>query len=231
MNHDKYIAEQLEYYRARAGEYDEWFLRQGRYDQGKEHTEAWFNEVAELQNYLASLAPLGKILELACGTGWWTEQLVKYADSVTAVDASEEVLELNAERVASKKISYLQADIFKLDIQEKFDFIFFSFWLSHVPPERFAAFWKQLETLLKPNGRVFLIDSSHKKEATSKDQELPPQDATIAKRKLKDGREFEIVKLFYKPEDLNSKLSKLDWQVKAQKTEKFFVYAEATRCS
>lgn len=227
--HDKYVKEQLIYYRERASEYDEWFLRQGRYDQGEEHTTAWFSEVSELQDVLAAMQPLGNVLELACGTGWWTEQLTKYADSVTAVDASDEVMKLNAERTSSSKVTYLRADIFNLNLKEKYDFIFFSFWLSHVPPERFDAFWQQLSSLLKPNGRVFFIDSVHKKEATSKDQVLPPQDATVAKRKLKDGREFEIVKIFYQAQKLTEQLEQLNWKAKISQTEKFFLYGEVKK--
>lgn len=229
MQHDKYVLEQLEYYRERASEYDEWFLRQGRYDQGPEHTEAWFKEADELRAKLEELQPLGRVLELACGTGWWTEQLLDYALSITAVDASSEVMALNKARTDSSKVRYVQANIFEWQSEEKFDFIFFSFWLSHVPPERFEAFWQTVQQALAPNGRVFFIDSVHKKEATSKDQVLPPQDGTVAKRKLKDGREFEIVKRFYDPEKLSQDLSNLGWSVKASQTEKFFIYAEAKR--
>ena len=183
----------------RASEYDEWFLRQGRYDQGKEHTRQWFREVAEVQGVLEGLKPFGKVLELACGTGWWTEQLVAGADSVTAVDASAEVLRLNAERVNSPKVAYLRADIFEWQTSETFDFVFFSFWLSHVPPERFTSFWQRVEAALAPGGRVFLVDSLHDRHSTARDQTLPPPDTAVAKRKLNDGREFEIIKLYYTP--------------------------------
>ena len=229
MQHDKYVNEQLEYYRARAPEYDEWFLRQGRYDQGDEHTKQWFAEVALLQAKLASLKPYGKVLELACGTGWWTEQLVKGASSLRAVDASSEVMGLNKQRVASDKVTYQQADIFKLELNETFDLIFFSFWLSHVPPERFEAFWNTVNRLLAPKGRVFLIDSLYKKEATAKNQSLGAQDGTVAKRTLNDGRSYDIVKLFYTPDNLSKKLGALGWQVDADQTKQFFVFAEAKR--
>ena len=229
MEHDRYVVEQLEYYRARASEYDEWFLRQGRYDQGKEHTEQWFREVAEVQGVLENKRPFGKVLELACGTGWWTEQLVAGADSVTAVDASAEVLHLNAERINLPNVSYVQADIFEWQAQDTFDFIFFSFWLSHVPPERFAGLWRRVGEALAPGGRVFLVDSLHDRHSTAKDQILPSLDTAVAKRKLNDGHEFEIIKLYYTPESLSRNLEPLGWQVEADQTERFFVYATATQ--
>ncbi len=90
MSIDTILQEQIDYYRARASEYDQWFLRLGRYDRGEELNRAWFSEVGELRAWLAQQAPLGDTLELACGTGWWSEQLVQYASSLTAVDASPE---------------------------------------------------------------------------------------------------------------------------------------------
>jgi SAM-dependent methyltransferase len=100
--HDHLIQQQIEYYRARAGEYDEWFLRKGRYDRGADSNRQWFVEIARLRSALRSFDPAGHVLELACGTGLWTQQLVRYADRVTAVDASPEVLELNRARAIAQ---------------------------------------------------------------------------------------------------------------------------------
>ena len=69
------LQQQMQYYRARAGEYDEWFFRQGRYDRGEEHRKAWFDEVARVESALDEAEPAGRILELACGTGLWTRHL------------------------------------------------------------------------------------------------------------------------------------------------------------
>ena len=234
MNHDKYVSEQLEYYRARAGEYDEWFSRQGRYDRGKAHTRQWQREIAEVEGVLSGLAPLGRVLELACGTGWWTRRLVSHAKHVTALDAAPEVLALNAERIRTVSdthapVDYVQADIFEWRSAETFDVIFFSFWLSHVPPERFAAFWRGLEPLLAPGGRVFLLDSLAQPQATARNQALPEADSAVTRRKLNDGREFDIIKIFYTPETLRERLEPLGWRVRAAQTERFFVDGEATR--
>src|SRR5919201_1482511 len=104
------LDEQIAYYRARASEYDEWFLRQGRYDRGEEHRRLWFGEVAQVETALAAAAPSGDILELACGTGIWTRRLAAAATHVTAVDASSEVIVINEARVRDPKVEYVQAD-------------------------------------------------------------------------------------------------------------------------
>ncbi|HEX8907173.1 MAG TPA: class I SAM-dependent methyltransferase, partial [Longimicrobiaceae bacterium] len=156
---DELIEQQKEYYRARAGEYDEWFLRTGRYDRGDEFRARWFAEVDQVRAALDRFRPAGRVLELACGTGWWTEPLVRHADSITAVDASDEVLALNRGRVGDGRVRHQHADIFALRPRAEHDVVFFSFWLSHVPPERFEAFWAMVRGALAPGGRVFFVDS------------------------------------------------------------------------
>jgi demethylmenaquinone methyltransferase/2-methoxy-6-polyprenyl-1,4-benzoquinol methylase len=96
---DQTIQEQIAYYRARAGEYDQWFYRQGRYDRGAVANHAWFSEVEVVAQALDTFPPTGQVLELAGGTGLWTERLTRWADSVTIIDASAEVLALNRTRV------------------------------------------------------------------------------------------------------------------------------------
>lgn len=221
------LASQLAYYRARASEYDTWFLRQGRYDRGEAHAQRWFGEVAQLECALTDFSPHGDILELACGTGWWTERLSEYGTSLTAVDASPEAIALNRERLPSKHITYVQADLFAWEPERTFDTVFFSFWLSHVPPERFEGFWSLVRRCLKPGGRVFFIDSSYAPEATARDHTLNNPDAVSVTRRLGDGRTFEIVKVFYEPEPLEAQLGALGWKASVRQTETFFLHSTA----
>ncbi|HSU15390.1 class I SAM-dependent methyltransferase [Longimicrobium sp.] len=203
---DDLIEQQKDYYRARAGEYDEWFLREGRYDRGPGHRARWLAEVDELRAALERFRPAGRVLELACGTGWWTEQLVRFADRVTAVDASDEVLELNRRRVGDAKVRRERADIFAWRPDAAYDAVFFSFWLSHVPPERFESFWAMVRGALAPGGRVFFIDSLRTELSTATDHQLSGEDDVVLERKLNDGRRFHIYKVFYDPADLQAKL-------------------------
>ena len=80
------LAEQARYYRERASEYDDWWFRRESYDNGPEANARWFANVAEAHAALERFRPAGDILELACGTGLWTERLAGHAASMTAVE-------------------------------------------------------------------------------------------------------------------------------------------------
>ena len=215
---------QLEYYRARAGEYDEWWLRQGRYDRGTAQNEKWSSDAASLAAALRAFKPGGHILELACGTGLWTSQLLPYATTLTAIDGAAEMLAINKTRIESSKVTHLQADLFHWIPERKYDTIFFSFWLSHIPPHRFDPFWQTLREALAPGGRVFFIDSRREHSSTAVDHQLPPEQATTLTRRLNDGREFSIYKLFYDPAELTAKLSSLGWKFDISSTEHYFIF-------
>jgi SAM-dependent methyltransferase len=159
MVDDAVLTEQLDYYRARAGEYDRWWNREGRFDRGAEANARWFAEAAELERVLSRFNPGGDVLELACGTGLWTRHLVAYAGALTAVDGSAEVLAINRERVCSDLVRYIQADLFDWTPSPRggYDVCVFSFWLSHVPEQRFAEFWEMVRGALGPGGRVLFF--------------------------------------------------------------------------
>ena len=221
------LDEQLRYYRARAPEYDEWALRDGRFDRRPHERAAWFAAVAKLERALERFHPSGRVLELACGTGQWTERLVRYTDRLTAVDAAEEVLELNQRRVG-EGVRYIHADMFSWQPDETFDVVFFSFWLSHVPPERFDEFWHLVRSALAPGGRVFFIDNLATAEAAALDPEHPgPEEGSVI-RHLSDGRAFRIWKVLHRPKQLEAELSRLGWDAAAHRAGRFFFHCRAT---
>src|SRR5438067_7252617 len=95
---DEILSEQIEYYRARAPEFDEWYRREGIYSFGDEWNERWLSEADEVAAAIERFGPEGRILELACGTGYWTSLLAPNATAIVGVDASPEVLEIARER-------------------------------------------------------------------------------------------------------------------------------------
>jgi SAM-dependent methyltransferase len=232
MSDDSILRDQIDYYRARAGEYDQWWFRQGRYDRGAEFNARWHDETAAveqaLDTWLARRNP-GNALELACGTGLFTRRIAPRVVSITAVDASPEALAINRARVAADKVRYVEADIFawRPAPLERYDLVFFSFWLSHVPDARFAPFWDSVARALAPGGAAYLIDSAFDPTSTAKDHDLPSRDDGVVRRKLNDGREFRIVKIFWEPPALAARLKALDWSATLTQTPNYFIHGEA----
>ena len=232
MNSDRILQDQIDYYRARAGEYDEWWFRNGRYDHGAEFNARWHRETGAVENaldtWLADRRP-GSVLELACGTGLFTRRIARRVAHVTAVDASPEVIAINRARVASTSVTYEQADLFEWRPPpgEVYDVVFFSFWLSHVPEVRFAPFWERVASALAPQGAAYVIDSAFDPTSTAKNHDLSGHEAGVVTRKLNDGREFRIVKIFWKPHVLAARLEKLGWTAKLTQTPNYFIHGAA----
>jgi len=226
---DDLLTRQIDYYRARAPEYDEWFERRGRYDQGPELNRTWFEEAAAVRSALRDLGHVGDALELAGGTGIWTAELAGMAERVTVVDASPEMIAINRARVGSERVRYVQADVFAWEPERAYDLVLFGFWLSHVPPERLDGFLEKVARATRPGGHLFVVDSRPDPTSTSADQPLPGADATTMTRRLNDGRSFTIVKIFYEPAALAALLESHGFDADARATEHYFVYASAGR--
>jgi demethylmenaquinone methyltransferase/2-methoxy-6-polyprenyl-1,4-benzoquinol methylase len=226
---DPLLREQIDYYRARAGEYDQWFLRQGRYDMGAEENTIWQAEVEQVERALADFGARGRVLELAGGTGFWTQRLAHSAAELTVVDASAEALEINRGRLGpDSPVRYVVADLFQWQPDADYDVVAFSFWLSHVPPRQFDAFWDLVGRCLAKDGRVFFIDSRDVRSTSFDHREIRAGDVTVT-RELNDGRRFRIFKLFYAPDELTQRLAALGWQARLSCTSRYFLYGDVSR--
>jgi SAM-dependent methyltransferase len=196
---DRLLGEQLAYYRALAEDY----VNQGLdLPGGGEVTEA-----------LDVFRPAGRVLELACGPGVWTGQLLRYVADVTAVDASPEMLAIAAARLGRERVRFIQADLFTWQPDRRYDVVFIGFWLLHVPAERFESFWSLVADCLKPDGRVFFADDAYR---TPDELVEGPLSSTIC-RQIPDGTAYRLVKVPYRPADLEGRLRRLGWDIKGDR--------------
>jgi len=199
MNEDaRLIREQVEYYRRRAPEYDDWFFHRGRYDEGDARRARWQAEIEAARARLRSLGEVDDALELACGTGLWTGHLLRQARRLTAVDASPEVIELALERVRhDPRVVFEIADLFAYRPVQRYDLVSFTFWLSHVPTERIGGFFDLLRRCLRPGGRLFAVDQAETPDRRTSADGLQARD-------LADGSTFRIVKRYYGKAELEA---------------------------
>ena len=213
MGLEETLSHQVDYYRRRAPEYDETSLGD---------TEASRRRFAEIVD---RLDPTGDVLEIACGTGLWTRHLIGRAQSFTALDSSPEMIELARSRCGDRSPTFILADVFNWEPERRYDSVFFGFWLSHVPPQRFAAFRTLAEHCLAPGGRVLFVDEGPPRAVN----DPAAADSPVVKRQLRDGTIHEIVKIFYEPEELRRMLVDLGWTANVDLTDEGLLVGSARR--
>ncbi|MXW57744.1 MAG: class I SAM-dependent methyltransferase [Acidimicrobiia bacterium] len=217
---------QQTYYRARADEYDEWWERRGRYAQDPEANDQWRQEISELRELFDSLSLDGDVIELAPGTGYWTELLAERARSVTAIDGAPEMIACNRARLGRKAevVTYLQQDIFDWVPPRRFDAMVFCFWISHVPRRRLPKFLATCRAALNTGAHLFFVDNLREQPGFSVDEVRSDSRSELTQRRLNDGREFTIVKNFYDPEELRDAALSAEIQLEVGHTSTYFQY-------
>lgn len=209
MKEEDIVREQIAYYDQRAPEYDDTF-RIWREDEPAHQ---------ELMDAVERFRPSGRVLDLACGTGAWTEKLVPYADAITGVDASPNMIARARERLSHTHTKFEIADLFEWEPDGLYDVVFFTFWLSHVPSSRFEAFWELVDRALAEDGQVFFID-----EAPHAEHQVEYLGDETVRRRLRDGTPHRAVKKYWEPARLEEKLATLGWDVRVTRAsrERFY---------
>jgi demethylmenaquinone methyltransferase/2-methoxy-6-polyprenyl-1,4-benzoquinol methylase len=168
----------------------------------------------------------GLVLELGCGPGGFTRELAARARSVTAVDSSSRMLARNESEVDQSNVHYIHADVFEWVPDAVYDVVFFGFLLSHVPPRLFESFWRLVRACLRPGGQVAFVDEDDR--VSHYDDVRLADGVPVARRRLADGREFDIVKVFWEPQELAAELRDLGWRVTVGRIGDAYLYGAGT---
>jgi demethylmenaquinone methyltransferase/2-methoxy-6-polyprenyl-1,4-benzoquinol methylase len=175
-----------EYYGARAREYDSIYSKPERQGDLRK-IESWLPEV------LAGRA----ILEVACGTGYWTQFLAPAATRVTALDAAAETLEVAKSRPGNSSVHFVLGDAFRLPLGTgAFEGAFAGFWISHVPRSRVPEFLDELHRTLRSSARVVFLDNRYVEGSSTPVTEMDADGNTYQMRRLSDGTSHRVLKNF-----------------------------------
>ena len=175
------------YYARRAHEYERIYARPERQA-----------ELAVLRRRLGDLLAGRRVLELACGTGWWTEAVAPHAAEVTALDASEEVLAIaRAKRYPPGRVSFAAGDCYALpDFGRRHDALLAAFWWSHVPLGRLDAFLRDAERAVAPGALLVFIDNRFVEGSSLPISRRDAEGNSYQLRPLEDGSTHEVMKNF-----------------------------------
>jgi demethylmenaquinone methyltransferase/2-methoxy-6-polyprenyl-1,4-benzoquinol methylase len=215
------------YYAARAPEYDDWYLRRGRYSHGALADMAWSSDLDAATMWLDGLPIQGEIVELAAGTGWWSPLLAQKGQ-LSIYDAVEEPLDRARDRLLAHGLAaHIHVRDAWAEPDRPVDALFTGFWLSHVPRQRLSEFLALARRWLKAGGVYAFIDSRLDPQSSARDHPPPAEDMSV--RRLADGREFTIPKIYYAPDELESALREAGFSAaEVTTTSRFFLLGRAT---
>ena len=176
-----------QYYAARAQEYESIYAKPERQP-----------DLRKLEALLPDMLAGRRVLELACGTGYWTQFLARKAQKILAVDASRETLALAAAKgLLAQNVELRVADVYDLpDEMGVFDGAFAGFWWSHVPVRDHGRFVRSLDRRLSAGARVVLLDNLYVKGSSTPISHRDEDGNTYQQRRLADGSEHVVLKNF-----------------------------------
>lgn len=180
------------YYAQRAVEYEQIYHKPERQE-----------DIKDLKNILQKLLSERDVLEIACGTGFWTEAIAQTSASIFATDVNNEVLEIAKNKTyPTENVQFQQIDASKLEgISEKFTAAFAGFWVSHLLKSQIKDFLKNLHTKLSSDGLVVLVDNRYAEGSSTPIHRIDESGNTYQLRKLTDGMQYEVLKNFLVSED------------------------------
>jgi demethylmenaquinone methyltransferase/2-methoxy-6-polyprenyl-1,4-benzoquinol methylase len=191
------MGELLDFYRRRAGEYEAIYAKPERQA-----------DLRFLEEHIPERMAGRRVLEVACGTGYWTVLVARSATSLVATDAVEEpMLIARSKDYGAHAVRFELADAYALDpALGRFDGALAVFWWSHVPRGRIDEFLDSLHARLEPGARVLFMDNRYVEGSSTPIAERDAEGNAFQLRKLADGSENRVLKNFPGEDELRASL-------------------------
>jgi ubiquinone/menaquinone biosynthesis C-methylase UbiE len=175
------------YYAKRAAEYERIYAKPERQA-----------DLAKLRERIAALFAGRAVLEVACGTGYWTEVMAPHVRSITAIDYVEETLAIaRSKKYPANKVEFAQGDAYALpDFGRRHDALFAGFWWSHVPLARLDAFLSGVARTVAPGALVAFLENRYVEGSSTPISRRDAEGNMYQLRKLDDGTAHEVLKNF-----------------------------------
>jgi len=194
----------IDYYSRRAREYDRIYHRPER--QG---------DLTTLRRRIAEQLIGRDVLEIACGTGYWTLAIAPAARSVVATDASEAMLDIARRRTdPAGKVRFAVADAFESTaIEGRFTALFAGFFWSHLSRPQLEGFLRRWCARLGAGQRILFVDNRYVEGSSTPIAGSDADGHTYQVRRLDDGSEHRVMKNFPDEEALRRSIAPFAGQV------------------
>ncbi len=202
MNAETNLAE---YYAKRAAEYERIYAKTERQQ-----------DLATLRSQLQETLQGRDVLEVACGTGYWTQAAAQTARSILATDVNEEVLQIAcAKKYGPINVRFEKRDAFGLGgVSGSFDAGLAAFWWSHLKKFQIGDFLRHFHDKLKPGAVVVFLDNNYVPGSSTPISRTDGEGNTYQERALENGSKYEVLKNFPNENDLRQKLGGLAKEIK-----------------
>ena len=172
------------YYAARAKEYDQIYAKPERQA-----------DLRLIEQWLPTKFAGARVLEIASGTGYWTQHIAPVATSIVGVDASAETIQIAKSRPNNMRAQWVVGDAYALPVpDELYDAAFAGFWFSHVPLARQQEFLLGLNNTLRSGARVVMLDNLYVEGNSTPLTEPDSEGNTYQSRNLVDGSVYRVLK-------------------------------------
>lgn len=205
----------VSYYKQRAHEYDKVY------------------KIPEEQNDLITASSIFQkilynrtVLEIACGTGYWTEQISKTAKSILAMDINDEVIEIAKSRNINNNVSFAVANMKDFSTDIKFEGLFGGFIWSHILLQDLDQLLIRLSNMLTEDAEIVFIDSKQIEGSIHDKKRITRTDRfgnTYQTRQLENGTTHEVLKNFPTDDFLSEKLSQIGIGVRIINLEHYWI--------
>ena len=204
----------IRYYSARAPEYEEIYEKAERQ-----------RDLGRLRRALTELTTGERVLELACGTGYWTRVMARSATEVHAVDASRESIEVARRRgTPGDRVTFEVADLEVLDVHlYTRSMVVAGFLWSHIPLQEIDDFLDRLAVRLGPGTRAVFFDNRYVEGSSTPVSHRDRYGNSYQQRRLASGESFSIVKNFPSPSDLANAARRVGSEVRLVELEYFWL--------
>jgi ubiquinone/menaquinone biosynthesis C-methylase UbiE len=202
------------YYARRAAEYERIYAKPERQA-----------DLARMRKDIPALFAGERVLEIACGTGYWTPLIAAQAQSVLALDYNEETLAIARSKIyKGANARFVRGDAYALpDWNEKFSAAYAGFWWSHVPLGRIDSFLMHLHSRLGPGARVVFMDNTYFEGSSTPVSRRDAQGNTYQRRQLADGSSHEVLKNFPSVQELRQRVGRYGTDVEVTQYEYYWV--------
>lgn len=185
------------YYAARASEYDKVYAKPERQA-----------DLRQIERWLPGVLAGRSVLEVACGTGYWTQFFAPRCARVVAIDSAPETIQVARSRVPPEKVAFIVGDAYSLPAQPTpLGAGFAGFWWSHIPRARVGEFLRGFHAALEPGAPVVLLDNRFVAGSSTPITEQDADGNTYQTRWLSDGTSHRVLKNFPSERELLAMVS------------------------